>query len=108
MEERESVYDRARKRVEALKGFYNHLKVFIVANVLLIVAKLSLERWLTDIIEDPGAERWLDINIFLTPVLWGVGLLIHGIYVYRHKFTFVKRWEEKKLKELLEDEENNK
>lgn len=33
----ESIYEEARKRVEAKKGFYKHLVVYIVVNIMLVL-----------------------------------------------------------------------
>ena len=104
MKDSNDAYERAKKRVDTIKGFYNHLKVFLIFNVLLVVAKLSLADWIIEHVPDRDVQYWIDMNIIITPAIWGIGLMIHGIYAYRHKFTFVKRWEEKKLKEIMEEE----
>ena len=66
-----------------LKDFYQHLGIYIFINVLLLV-----------------------INVFLTPqyywVLWciggwGVGLLIHYVYLVKSPDIFDQAWQEKQL-----------
>lgn len=100
---KEQKYIRAKKRMEEIKGFYTHLTVYLIINVLLTLAQLGVfrEGWYG--IEFPG---WA---IFSTPFFWGIGLLFHGLWVFTHKFTFAKNWEERKIKEYMEkeDEEYN-
>ena len=64
----ERIYEEAKKRVEAKKGFRNHAIVYVVVN-----SSLALIWWLT------GAEfPW-----FVFPLGgWGIGLLFHGLGVY--------------------------
>ena len=99
--------EKAKKRVEELKNFYAHLRVYIVVNVLLILIKTDFFEFIIDKTgnADPNFLYWLDYNIVLTPVLWGIGLLIHAIVVYRYKFTFFKNWEERQIQKFLEEED---
>lgn len=101
--------EKAKKRVEEIKGFFNHVRVYIIINLLLILIRGDFLEFVIGNTEnaDPGFLSWLDFNIVLTPILWGIGLLIHGIVVYRHKFKFFKKWEERQIRKYLEEEENN-
>lgn len=101
-------YDRAKKKVEAIKGFHSHLITYIVINIFIIIFRLKIFPLLDQGSTDMDFQRWVDWNIFLTPLLWGIGLAIHGIYVYKHKFGFLKRWEERKIREIMEEEERSR
>ena len=92
-------YDRAKKRMEEIKGFYSHLAIYIVINILLLLAQTGFftNNWLH--VETPS---W---SYFTTPFFWGIGVLGHGLYVFQHKFTFLKGWEDRKIKEYMEKEE---
>ena len=98
-------YERARKRVEALKGFYGHLQAFIMVNLVLIAGRYLVPYFLE--LPDLGAEgwRWVDINIWLTPLIWGIALAIHALVVFRYKMSFLKEWEERKIRRIMEEEE---
>lgn len=87
-------YIRAKKRVERLKGFYIHLSVYILVNIMLFIINL---------LSDAG--NWW----FLYPLGgWGIGLLIHGITTFTYG-NFGADWEERKIKEYMEkDKYNNK
>jgi len=49
----------------------------------------------------------LDWNVYLTPALWGIGLAMHGIYVFHGKIKFIKSWEERKINEIIEKEDSD-
>ena len=117
MEVRESVKNRikrALKRVDAIKKFYQHLSIYLLINILLLFVKYQvLEYLMAEGIQDPGFLDWFQWNFFATPFLWGIGLLIHGIYVFKFnarplkelKPKFLKDWEQRQLQKFL-DEEN--
>ncbi len=92
-------YERAKKQMEDIKGFYTHLVVYLIINISLFFVNLGLfsKGWMG--LEYPG---WA---IFTTPFFWGIGLLAHGLYVFQYKFRFFKEWEERKIQEYMEEEE---
>ena len=77
-----------------LKGFYIHLSVYILVNIMLFIINL---------LSDAG--NWW----FLYPLGgWGIGVLVHGITTFAYG-NFGADWEEKKIKEYMEkDRYNNK
>ena len=99
-------YDRAKKRMKQIKGFYSHVKVYLIVNVLIILARIYAGNYINFDAQDEGFRDWLNWNIMLTPILWGIVLLIHGISVNRFKLKLFKDWEDKKIKEYI-DKENN-
>jgi len=89
----EDKYLLARKKVESIKGFYGNLIVFIAVNAVLIFINLSTS----------PDHLW-----FYWPLMWwGLGLVFHGLKVYE-VFPCSKGWEERKIKELMEKEKENK
>jgi len=87
MDEEES-YKKARKRVDELKGFYEHLIVYVAVNLMLVFINL---------VTSPN-QLWF----YWVTVFWGIGLIWHAISVYGKRG---KKWEEKKIKEIMEKEE---
>lgn len=82
-------YQKAKKRVKALKGFYIHLGVYLLVNSLL---------FLINITTSPGL-LW-----FYWPLLgWGIGMVMHAIYVFGFGQWLGSDWEEKKIKEIMEE-----
>ncbi|TYA53896.1 2TM domain-containing protein [Formosa maritima] len=85
--------DRVRKRVKKIKGFYSHLLVYIVINIMIVIINIQ------DL--EPG-ESYFQFKNFFTLFFWGIGLLVHGLSVFLPDFIFSKNWEERKIKELME------
>ena len=81
-------YQRAYRRVQAIRGFYIHLVVYILVNIGLFVLNLLVA---------PGS-LW-----FYWPLLgWGIGLLAHGVSVFGAWRLFGKEWEEREIRKILE------
>lgn len=82
-------YEKATRRVKELKGFYGNLTSYCLVIPFLLVLNL-----ITD-----STHLW-----FFWPMLgWGVGLAAHAVST----FGIGKDWEEKKIKELMEQERKN-
>lgn len=87
-------YRRARKRVEELKGFYWNLASYCIVIPFLIFINYYTF-W---------GYQW-----FWWPMFgWGFGLTIHGINVFYSSKFLGREWEERKLREFLEQEEVNR
>lgn len=84
-------YDRAKKRVEELKGFYSHLAVYII-----IITFLAVVNFFTT----PGFWWFLFVAFF-----WGIGLVAHAWSVFSRRSLFSREWEERKIREYMEEEE---
>lgn len=84
----EERYKRAKARVEELREFYEHLIVYVIVNIMLVVINL---------VTSPDTLWFYWVTVF-----WGIGLIWHAISVYGKQD---KEWEEKKIKEIMEKEE---
>ena len=85
-------YEMAKKRVNQLKGFYTNLIVYIV-----VIIFLGVVNYLTS----PGIW-WFLIVAFI----WGIFVVAQGLSVYRQRGLFSKEWEDRKIKEYMEKENN--
>ncbi|MFD0860831.1 2TM domain-containing protein [Sungkyunkwania multivorans] len=101
----EARYQRAQKKVKDLKDFFSHVRAYVIINLLIIFLRSGFVDVIRGRIDDQDFLDWLDWNVLLTPALWGIGLLAHGLYVYRDRFTFFRSWEERKIKEFMEKDE---
>lgn len=83
-------YYEAQKKVKEIRGFYEHLTVYVLCNPIAIVVNLmTCPEYL-----------W-----FIWSVLgWGVAIILHGLKVFSLTPFFNKKWEEKKIREILEKE----
>ena len=81
-------YDRAKQRVELLRGFYGHALVFVLVNIGLAgynVATAPDRLW-----------------FIYTLGGWGIGLVAHGIYVMDSGRFLGAAWQERKIREEME------
>ncbi|MBO6881841.1 MULTISPECIES: 2TM domain-containing protein [Winogradskyella] len=93
---KEEAYLRAKKKVDALVGFYWHFAVYLVVNIFLIL--------LIGLNSDQGFRGF---GPYATAVFWGIGLFFHFIGVFGPDFFFGKDWEKRKMKEFMDKEERN-
>lgn len=81
-------YEQAKKRVQAIRGFYIHATVYVLVNAFLAILNyvtLPTVFW----------SIW--------PILgWGLGLAIHAITVFGFSGLWGPEWEERKIKELMQ------
>jgi len=95
--------ERAKKRVEELKGFYWHLIIYIAVNTFISVNKVIRNL-------DNGEtfnEAFFDLGTFFIWGAWGIGLLYHALKVYGIRI-FGKEWEERQIRKYMkEDEQQN-
>lgn len=83
-------YQKAKEKVEAVKGFYGNLIAYCI-----VIPCLALLNYKTT------SFPWI-----IFPVLgWGFGLMTHGMEAFGYNPLWGKRWEEKKLRELMDKED---
>ena len=95
MEQRskESKYIRAKERVEELKKFYGNLTSYVVVISGLAALNYYVNEW---------SYMW-----FLWAALgWGIGILFHAIGTFNLNPFFGRDWEERKIKEYINEDEN--
>ena len=82
--------ERARRRLVSEKGFYVHLVTYV-----LVIAGLFIINVLT------GHGRWW----FVWPAVgWGIGIAVHALSAFGLIGLLGRDWEERRLKELIEEE----
>lgn len=83
-------YQKAQKKVKDIKGFYSNLITYIL--VISFLAFINLRY--------SPKQIW-----FVYPMLgWGIGVFFHAMGVFDLFPFFSKNWEEKKIKQLMEEE----
>jgi len=87
MDEKEK-YEKAKKRVEEIKGFYVHLITYVaVILVLMVINLITSPSFLWFLIVAGG---------------WGFGLFWHAMGVFVFGKGSMSGWEERKIKEIME------
>lgn len=85
-------YVQAKNRMHQLKAFYKNLISYVVVMIFLVV-----------------------INYFTSPnfwwvlfpaLIWGIFVIIQGLSVYSKRGLFSKEWENKKIQEYMDENED--
>ncbi|WP_438965763.1 2TM domain-containing protein [Flavobacterium sp.] len=92
-------YQEALNRVKRIKGFYTHALVYVVINIMIIIVNIQNLN---------EGESYFQFHNFFTAFFWGIGLLAHGLSVFLPGMILGNDWEERKIKELMDKEKNNK
>lgn len=91
---KENKYFRAKQRVAVIKKFYTNLMFYIV----IICALAGLNYYVNQL-----RHPW-----FLWAAFgWGIGIIFQAVKVFRWTPFIGKRWEERKIKQFMEEEERS-
>jgi hypothetical protein len=95
----EDKYAAAQREVKRLKGFYTHLMVFVIINIMIVFINIR---------DLDAGESYFKLENFFTAFFWGIGILVHAFSVFLPNWIFGKNWQEKKIRELMEKEKSEK
>lgn len=93
--ENDLLYREAVRKVKRIKKFYVLAFIFVAVNAFILFLNYKDLK--------PGETIWR-MQYFILPLLWGLGLLIHGLSIFLPDFFLGDKWEEKKIKELMDKE----
>ncbi|MEM1338944.1 MAG: 2TM domain-containing protein [Bacteroidota bacterium] len=95
IDNRENKYIKAKERVDQLRGFYGNLTAYILVITGLAALNYYIDGW---------SYMW-----FLWAAFgWGIGIFFHAVNTFRWNPFFGKDWEERKIKEFMDKENENK
>ena len=87
---KQAAYHKAKKRVDEMKGFYSNLLSYAIVIPFLIFINY---------------KTYWGFQWFWFPMIgWGIGLIFHAFGV----FGYGKDWEERKIREIMQKEENER
>ncbi|NHF59456.1 2TM domain-containing protein [Flavobacteriaceae bacterium TP-CH-4] len=90
--ENDDKYLRAKERVAEIKKFYTSLLSYVVVISFLGALNYYVNEW---------SYAW-----FLWAAFgWGIGLIFQGIKAFGFNPFFGKRWEDRKIREFMEEDE---
>ena len=75
-------YEQARQRVEAKMGFFSHLAVYVLVNVVFLII---------------AGSDWLWVTLF-----WGIGLALHAWQVFFAGSGRIAAWKEQQIQKELQ------
>lgn len=102
-------YRKAKEKVSAMQGFYYHLAVYLIINAVLLILRPAVRTWGEARLEEatPDFINWVDLNILITPILWGIVLVVHYFVVFGLRIPFLRNWEKRKIAELMEKDQRS-
>ena len=80
----------ARARVRQVKYFYIHLGFFLLTTLAALLLTLAV-----------GNQ---DVA-YIVAIVWGLAVLIHGFILFGINGDFMRRWEERRVEDLLHEDE---
>lgn len=83
-------YQKAKEKVEAIKGFHSNLFSYCI--IIPILAYINYRT---------TSFAW----VLFPAVGWGIGLVAHWMNVYGYNPILGKDWEERKIKEFMQNDE---
>jgi hypothetical protein len=84
-------YQKARDRVQEIKGFYAHAAMYLLANAGLVVLNLAT-------LKKNDSVIW-----FIWPLIgWGIALAVHAISVFGIGRFLGKDWEQRHIQQELD------
>ena len=89
---KETKYLRAKERVEKLKKFYGNL----LSYVLVIALLAGINYW---------TNEWRYMWFLWAAFGWGIGLFFHALKTFNLNPFFSRDWEERKIREFMDEEE---
>ena len=84
--------------LKKVQGFYYHLAIFIFVNLVVLILQY-FRRDTNEIME------WFN---FFPLIMWGIFLFFHAFDVYWSRLFLGKKWEDNKIRELAEKENEPK
>lgn len=101
--DREQKYLLAKKKVEQISKFYRHLSIYLVVNTILTGFFIYGDMNQGDTFE----EAFFNFGNFKIWFFWGIGIVAQAIGTFGLPMLFNKDWEDRKLKQYLEEENRN-
>ena len=90
----DKIYRKATAKVKQMKDFYDHIFTFCITLPLIILADVY---YTPDIL-------WSIPAI----IIWGIAVVMHWLFVKDRIPFFNHKWEEKKIREIMEKERDSK
>ncbi|PTT74588.1 MULTISPECIES: 2TM domain-containing protein [unclassified Chryseobacterium] len=92
-------YKEAERQVKRIKRFYFSVFIYIAVNIFILYLNYT---------ELKPDESIFQLKFFALPFFWGIGVAISAMRTFIPGFMLGNKWEERKIKELMEKEKNGR
>ena len=94
-------FNKAQKRVEAIKDFYKHLFVYCLLGIAIFIGRDYIIQFFQNKLIGEKFIKWLDWNFLIVLLFWGVGLLFQALRAFQYKLRFIKNWEKRQMERFM-------
>ncbi|MFK7813631.1 MAG: 2TM domain-containing protein [Maribacter sp.] len=97
-----SKFERAQLRIGLIRGFYNHVGIFVLINVPLFLLKEKLMAVFVGEIAYSNSDvtSWVHWNIYI----WMIILGVHAVLVFGNISFLGKKWEERQIEKYMKED----
>lgn len=88
-------YKEAERQVKRIKQFYIFFFIYMAVNIFILFINYRELK--------PGETIWR-LKYFSLPIFWGIAVAIHAMRTFIPGFMLGRKWEERKIRELMEKE----
>ena len=88
--------ERAKKRLEQLKGFYIHFSIYLTINAIILTTFYSRSM-------ESQYEFW-SFPTFFTAIFWGVGVALHAAHTFQILPFYQKSWERRQMEKFMQED----
>lgn len=99
----EEHYIMAQKKVNAVKGFYTHLVIFLISHCIWMYIVYDFNQFESFYIYGFFGKGY---GLVSSLIFWGLLILVHWYVIFGKNITFSKDWEERKVKEIMEKDKS--
>lgn len=93
-------YERAKKKIDNIKGFYGHLAAYCIVNTFISSNKIIRNMNNGESFND----AFFDFGTFALWLFWGIGVFFHFYGAIGKEHVFSKDWEQRKIEEFIKKE----
>ena len=101
---KEQKYVLVKKRVEKISKFYKHLAIYIIVNTFL--TSIFIVGDMND--GDTFKDSFYNIGNYIIWIFWGIGIVFRAINVFGLGLLFNNNWEQRKIKEYMNQQDIRK
>lgn len=102
---KKKTHKQVEKRVKRIRNFYNHLQIFVIIVVPVLLFSNAIIGFFESYIENGNTLEWVAAYLWINALLWFTGVAIHGLFVFKDKGNFIDKWEMDKVDEFMNKKE---
>lgn len=100
-------YVQAKERITAIRKFYVGLVRLAIFTILLfILDDRALQIFIDKGLDDEDILYWVNWSLWSIPITIAFIMLLKGIWLFGFKNNSIKKWEERRIKKMMEEDDS--